>query len=277
MNNIEPKDLLTPTAILVALSFAIFVSFLPKALDVLRERFKAVRTIDVPVCVRKSAKFKIEVLLDGLLLYTITFSSLLLSSYFVYLLRDIIRSYINENGWSPLSIANNLNWGIIGLGILLGLILATAVAMFLVGRTVSNSLPPIIKAYAEIVLGKRGEYGLTDILLRTARKYDDQGEYTQSVLFATSAIDYELRRRFAIDAPYSFSTLIQRLVNREVEKISAERISTMIMIRNRVVIETSEHELTKDDATQALSFMDDVLNVLNTRDLTLLYGPLKYR
>jgi hypothetical protein len=112
-------------------------------------------------------------------------------------------------------------------------VLAAMLVMLSVGLTISRGLSPIIKAYAEITLGKIGDYNLTQELLRNARIYLENGEYSRSILYATTTVDYEMRRRFSILAPYSFPTLIHQLVQCGSDKLSTENIETMIMLRNK--------------------------------------------
>ena len=80
---IELKYLIGPGATLSAVSIAIFVFSLPRALSIYNEKMAALHEVDVPDLIKKQKLFNFFVYQDSILLFAISFVSLVIGFLFV--------------------------------------------------------------------------------------------------------------------------------------------------------------------------------------------------
>ena len=264
---IEPKDFLTATIALAALSFAIFVFVFPKVLETLRSRRKSILSIDVPDFVQRDWRFKTIVFMDNFGLYFVSFTSLLIGLYFVALLLDITGYYLGIPRFLDWPLPVAFRYGIIALALVLLLLYVVALMWFLAGRLISKK-PLIIRGYAEITLEAKGRVEVPKGLFNEARAFYEHGKYGQAILYAVTALEYELRRRLNLGPPHSFTAVMRRLAKAGLEAATPQQVENMIIMRNRVAHATSEREMLEQDAKQILALVDGILEVLPETDLS---------
>lgn len=267
-STIQPKDFLTASAAITALSFAIFVFVFPKAKEITESRFKYVSNIDVPDFVRKDRRFRMEVFIDSIGFYFIGTASLLLGFYFSALLLDIVGYYLRIRPVLDLPIPESFRYGVVALGTLFGVILVVAIAWFTAGGFISKKLPLIVQCYAKITLERRVGPELSSGLLNEAQVLIKNKEYAKAILHAITALECEVRRKLNLGPLDSFTNVMHRLKNARLERAIVEQLENTIRVRNSVAHATVEPTMLKQDAKQIVDFVGEVLKSIPDIDLS---------
>jgi hypothetical protein len=271
---------LTATAALTALSFAIFTFLFPKWVEPTINKRRAVRLIDIPDSVDKDRGFTLRYVIDSLTTYYISAVTLLLGIHFTLILIDIVNHYLKLQPWlysDILDIAEAFKFGVISLGLIFILLFFMPMLSLLIGLLIGKLIPSLMRAYGEIALGRKGEQEVTSKLLAEAKASSESNQYEKAILHSTTALEYELRRKFYVMAPYSFSTLIYKLAESGIPEITLEKLRKMIEIRNKVAHPSHGAEVTSWDAQYVLALTDNILKTISKEDLSLVYDNLKYR
>jgi uncharacterized protein YutE (UPF0331/DUF86 family) len=268
---------LTASATLTALSFAIFAFLFPKWFEPTKDKRKAVRMIDIPDSVDKDSGFTLRYVLDSLTVYYTSAVTLLVGLHFTVVSIDIINHYQGFRPWIYVDIAAAFKGGVIALGVLLILMFFMPPLSLGFGLLFGKLIPVLMRAYAEIALGRKGAQEVTSELLTEAKRANKSGQYAKAILNSSAAIEYELRRKFDVTEPYSFSTLIYKLAESGIPAMTIEKLRKMVEIRNKVAHPSHGVEFTSEDAKYVLALTNDILQTISKEDLSLVYDTLKYQ
>jgi len=186
---IEPKELLAPTAALLAVTFAIFAFLFPRALQLRRERLAVLSELDVPDHIKKGFRFKIGALGDTFLLFITSVSLLLLGViYCPALLYRIAGFYLGSHMFSSTEILSQFKELSLGLWVVSGIIVVSVFAIFSNDIFVSGRLPLLVKVYIRNVLGQRASKAEADSLMPEARKLYNKEAFGESVLYSMALL-----------------------------------------------------------------------------------------
>lgn len=260
---LEPKELLAPTAALLAVIFAIFGFLFPRALTLYRERQAALSEIDVPDYIRKRFGFRIGALGDVLFLFMT--SVLLLIVGVVYcptLLYRIANFYLGSQVFSSAQILSDFRDLSFWFGIFCTAVLAAVLILFSNDVFVSKRLPLLVRVYIGNVLGQRASKSEADSLLPEAKKLYKQGAFGEAVLYSVASLELALRDKLALPVGVGFGRLLGSVIERLGGVISAEGLINIRTIRNIAAHPSPERKVTKQDAEQALRLVEDMLQKL---------------
>jgi len=267
---------LTASATLTALSFAIFAFLFPKWFEPTKSKRKAVRMIDIPDSVNKDLGFTLRYILDSITVYYASAATLLLGLHFTVVLIDIVNHYQELEPLIYVDIAAAFKGGVIALGLLLILMFFMPILAIAFGLLFGKLIPVLMRAYAEIALGMKGTQEVTSELITEANRSNKSGQYAKAILDSSAAIEYELRRKFDVTAPFSFSTLIYKLAESGIPAMTIEKLRKLVELRNKVAHPSHGVEVTSDDAKYVLGLTNDILRAISKEDLSLSYDALKY-
>lgn len=260
---IEPKELLAPTAALVAVIFAIFGFLFPRALALYRERQVALSEIDVPDYIRKRFGFKIGALGDVLLLFVTSVSLLILGIvYCPALLYRIANFYLGSLMFSNTQILSDFRDLSLWFGILSSVVLVAVLALLSNDIFVSKRLPTIVRVYIGSVLGRRSTKAEADNLLPEARRLYEIGAYGEAILYGVASLEIALKSRFGLPAHLSFGRVIVNLSDELRKIVPVEKLNNIRSIRNIAAHPTSGRHVTREEAAAVLSVVEGIMKTL---------------
>jgi mRNA interferase RelE/StbE len=257
---IEPKELLSPTATLFAVIFAIFVFLFMRALAMYRERQITLSEVDVPDYIRKRLGFKIGALGDVLLLFLSGVLLLVLGIvYCPALLYRIANFYLGSEMFSSAQILSDFRGLTLWFGILSSVVLAAVLALFSNEVFVSKRLPTIVRVYIGSVLGRRATKAEADSLLPEARILYEKDAFGESVLHSMASLELALRNKLDLPAGVGFGRLLGGVVDKLGGVISPEELLIIRRVRNIAAHPSPERRVTKQDAEQVLHLVENIL------------------
>jgi len=257
---IEPKDLLGPSATLLAVTLAIFAFALTRAFEVYNKKRTALLEADVPDPVKKQKLFFLFVFGDGLLLFMVSFMSLVIGICFVIVLHKTLSVYLGSPLFTVDSIIGDFGFLLLMLIIVLIIFLMASLALFTTEVIIGErKLPLLARVYARRVLGRRSTQVEADSLVPEARNLYEKEAVGESVLYSMASLELALRNKLDLPAGVGFGRLLGSVREKLGEVISAEELIKIRGVRNIAAHPSPERQVTKQDAEQVLRLVEDIL------------------
>jgi len=260
---VEVGDLLAPCATLSAVTLAVFVFALPRALDIGKKRKAALIEADVPDQVKKQVLFNLFVFGDGLLLFIAGLLSLYLGTGFIISMHHILKLSLDSPVVTADRILEEFDSLLLMLLIVLVVLVVGSLALFTTEVIIGEKkLPLLARVYARGVLGRRPSKVDADNLVPEARNLYRKGAFGESVLYSMAALELALRDKLDLHEGVGFRRLFVSVVERLGDVLSAEELFNIGRLRNIAAHPSPETKVVKQDAEQALRLVEDILRKL---------------
>lgn len=263
---IEPRDLLGPTATLLAVTFAIFAFLMIRVLALLKERRAALSEIDVPDDIGKRVGFRIGVLGDILLLSGTGIAIFLVGIvYCPNLLYRISDYYLGSTKFTASDIL--LMFRELLSALMLVSVVLFAVPFVLIANDVfvNKRWPLIVRIFAGNVLRQKlVSRDEAKTLLPEARKAYNRGAFGQAILYGFTSLELELKNRFGLPADVGFGRILGVVIEKLGGVVSPDELLRIRRLRNTAAHPSPERRVTSEDAEEALSLVENILQRLQT-------------
>jgi hypothetical protein len=262
---IELGDLLGPGATLLAVTFAVFVFTLSRALERGNKKRAALLEADVPDTVRNQSSFRLFVFGDSLIFAIISVLSLAVGIGFVIFLHDALKLFFAS------SVAVSDIEGVVGefrfllfmFCIVLIILLPASLALFTTEVIIGEKkLPLLARVYARSVLGRQSSRVDANSLLPEARRLYENRAFGESVLYSVASLELALRDKLDIPAGVGFGRLIGSVSEKLAGVVPVEELIKVRKVRNIAAHPSPGKRVTKKEAERVLLLVEKILRKL---------------
>lgn len=260
---IEVRDLLGPGATLSAVTLAVFVFAFSRSLAIFNEKRAALLEADVPDPVKKQKLFIFFVFGDSILMFMISFLSLVIGILFVIVLYQSLQLYLGSPLFTVDKILGDFSYLLLMLVIILAFFLVASLALFATEAIIGEKkLPLLARVYARSVLGRRSSNAEAGSLVPEARFLYEKEAFGESVLYSVASLELALRNKLDLPEGVGFRRLLGSVREKLGEVIVADELIKIRNIRNIAAHPSPERKVTKKDAEQVLHLVGKILQRL---------------
>jgi HEPN domain-containing protein len=259
---LEIKELLAPCAAIFALLFAAFAFLLPQALRLYNQTRAMLSKVEVPDSIQKNWRFTIGVYGHSMLLAFASIFSLFLGTMYFALLYRITQYYLGSQAYSANEILSDFSNLTLWVAVLAGIIVVSAFAMLANEIFISEKkYPTLLKTYIKEGLNIRPTDKEVSSLLPEARTLFDRGQYLESILYSTAALEYAIKSKLGVSPQYGWSNLID-IILQKMGASNAEKLRRIRQIRNSAAHPTPSTSITEKESKEVLEASSDLIRQL---------------